>query len=812
MSARVGVDGKFFNCGEQRFDLRGVTYGTFAPRHDEARFPERDRIKLDFEAIQEAGFTTVRTYTVPPDDVLDLAGDRGLRILSDVFYPDWRYLVGASRREQRRVDRAARNEVRAAARRLAGNEQLLALSLGNEVPADVLRWLGTDVVAGTIRGLVDVVREVDPDMLLTYGNYPTAEYLQLDSLDFLTFNVYLEQPEDFRRYLTRLQHLAGDRPLVLGEIGNAAGPSCQGNRRQAEVTAWQLETAIERGVAGTCVFSWTDDWWVGDSPVEGWHFGLTTSDRSPRPALAVADEWNRRTVRDLDFPWPSITVVVCAYNAEPTLDECLRHACALDYPDLEVMVVDDGSTDSTTEIVRRHPRCRLVSIPHAGLAVARNEGFRQARGDLIAYLDSDAYPSPEWPYYLALGLDGPNVAGVGGPNLPPEEDPVSAHMVARAPGGPVHVLISDDRAEHLPGCNMAFWKEVLEEVGGFDPIYTAAGDDVDLCWRVLDRGLEIGFHPAALVWHHRRPGLKAYLRQQRGYGRSEALVEARNPDRFTPAGTARWRGRIYNSLAPTATRQRIYRGVYGVAAFQSVYQGGGYLLDLVHQVGVPIAAGLLITFPLLARSVWGATPALCAIAFGLGLVVTDVIRTQAPRSLRSGRLRFRLGVAVHHLLQPIVRTWGRTRSRSLAHRQLPPRDPLPQPVPSGRRRVILLPEDRPRAELAMALVDHLRRAKVRVLQSTGWDDYDARILRSPFVHGDLQTSSYPTGFVQLRIRCRLWWPRLAVVLAVALVAVSVGIPELAVLVVGLALVETVRGVVSVYLLLHRIIPSSEAER
>src|SRR5207247_3038599 len=108
---------------------------------------------------------------------------------------------------------------------------------------------------------------------------------------------------------------------------------------------------------------------------------------------------------------------------------------------LEVIVVDDGSTDDTAAIAARHPRARLVSIPHAGLSVARNEGFRVARSDLVAYLDSDAYPSPEWPYYLALAFDSPSVAGAGGPNIPPVGDPRGAHEVARAPGGPVHVLV-----------------------------------------------------------------------------------------------------------------------------------------------------------------------------------------------------------------------------------------------------------------------------------------------------------------------------------------------------------------------------------
>jgi glycosyltransferase involved in cell wall biosynthesis len=805
-NARIAVDGKFFSCGTERFIFRGVTYGTFSPREDDARYPDRHQIKLDLEAMQAAGFTVVRTYTVPPGDLLDLAADHDLRVVADVFYPDWRYLVGVSHREQRRVVRRARAEVREAARQLAGNERILALSLGNEIPGDVLRWLGTDLVANTIRELAEVAREQDPDLLVTYGNYPTTEYLPLDTLDFLTFNVYLERQDEFRRYLTKLQHLAGDRPLVLGEMGLDATAHPDGEVHQAEVLDWQLETAVERGVAGTCVFSWTDEWWVGDSPVRGWHFGLTRSDRSPRSALSVVTQWNSRTMRDLEFPWPSMSVVICAYNAEATIDECLRHTCALEYPDLEIIVIDDGSTDATAALARQHVRARVVMVRHAGLGAARNEGIRQARGDVVAYLDSDAYPCPEWPYYLALGFDGPGVGGVGGPNLPPAQDPVGAHIVARAPGGPVHVLTSDDRAEHVPGCNMAFWKVVLEGLGGFDPIYTAAGDDVDFCWKVLDDGWDIGFHPAALVWHHRRPGLRAYLRQQRSYGRSEALVEARNPDRFTGIGTARWRGHIYNSLTPTITRQRIYRGVYGAAAYQSVYQGGGFVLDLVHQVGVPVAALLLLTAPLVARSAWFGTPAACAVVFLAALTLVDMTRTMPPRSLRTQRWRFRFGVAVHHLLQPLVRTWGRTRSRSLARRHLPPCDPLPQPELPTHKGVVLLREDRPRAELAGALVSQLRHAKMRVLPSSGWDDYDARIVRSAFVFGDLQTSSHPTGYVQLRVRRRYRKVRLSAAAGVVLVAAALGEPFVAAAVAALTFFETLRGAVLVPLLLHRLVP------
>ena len=790
--SRVRVDGKQFAVGDRRFHFRGVTYGTFEPRADGHRFPELDRMKQDFVAMRDASFSVVRTYTTPPEDLIGLAADWDLRVLAGAFWLDWRYLVGASRRAVRGVAREARREVRDAARRLAGSEQVVGLVLGNEVPADVVRWTGTGTISSLLDELCEVVREEDPDTLVTYANYPTAEYVPLEGLDFLTFNVFLEEQQDFRSYLTRLHTLAGNRPLVLGELGLDAGPTEEGERRQAEFLDWQLETSLERGVAGTCVFSWTDEWWVGDSPVEGWHFGLTRGDRSARPALDVVGRRNGMGVADLRDRWESLSVVICAYNAADTLDECLRHSCALDYPDLEIIVVDDGSTDATADIARRHPRARLLPIEHAGLSVARNEGMRAATGEIVAYLDSDAYPSPEWPYYLVLGLDRRTVGGVGGPNVPPVDDPTGAQVVARSPGGPVHVLVSDDRAEHVPGCNMAFWRHVLEEVGGFDPIYTSAGDDVDVCWKVLDRRWEIGFHPAALVWHHRRPGLRRYLRQQRGYGRAEALVEARHPDRFSPIGTAKWRGRIYNSLVPSWGRARIYHGLYGTAAYQSIYRAGGYGIDLAHQVGVPTAVPLLLTSPLAALHPLLGLPAVLALVGLVVLAAADVARAEPPNDLRRGRTRFRLSVAVHHLLQPLVRTWGRRRAGSLARQQLPAVTPLPGPASLAPGGTVLLPAAGPRGDVAAAIGAALRRRGLRVAAPTGWEDHDARLGLSALVAGDLVTSNHPPGTVQVCVRPRLRTARTAAAVAAGL-ALGLLAPVLAALAMVVVWGDLARG-------------------
>src|ERR1700752_3713752 len=110
---RIRVDGKHFAVGTKRFSFRGVTYGTFAPRDDGNQFPTRELAKQDFSAMSDAGFTVVRTYTAPPPDIVDLAADWGLCLLVGAFYPDWRYLVGAGRRDRVRMAREARAKVRA---------------------------------------------------------------------------------------------------------------------------------------------------------------------------------------------------------------------------------------------------------------------------------------------------------------------------------------------------------------------------------------------------------------------------------------------------------------------------------------------------------------------------------------------------------------------------------------------------------------------------------------------------------------------------------------------------------------------------
>src|SRR5262249_45175886 len=414
----------------------------------------------------------------------------------------------------------------------------------------------------------------------TYVNYPTTEYLELSCIDFVSFNVYLESAQRLAAYLARLQNLAGERPLLLAEVGLDSRRN--GLNRQADTLKWQVETIFEAGCAGTFVFAWTDEWNVAGNEIEDWDFGLTTRDRQPKPALGSVTRAFREIPFTSDQDWPRISVVVCSFNGTGTIGETLTALSRLNYPDYEVIVVDDGSTDKTASIARSHG-VRLVQTKNKGLSNARNLGWEAATGSIIAYIDDDAYPDRDWLPFLAASFMRTDHAGIGGPNLAPSGDGLIADAVAHAPGGPVHVLLSDDVAEHIPGCNMAYRVDRLRAIGGFDPRFKVAGDDVDICWRLERRGWTLGFCPAAIVFHHRRNSIRGYWKQQMQYARAEALLSDVWPQKYNGAGHLNWSGRLYGKgvINFFLSRPRIYHGSWGCSLFQSVYEPATGLLSAI---------------------------------------------------------------------------------------------------------------------------------------------------------------------------------------------------------------------------------------
>jgi hypothetical protein len=355
-----------------------------------------------------------------------------------------------------------------------------------------------------------------------------------------------------------------------------------------------------------------------------------------------------------------------------------------------------------------------------------------------------------------------------------------ADCVAHAPGGPVHVLLTHRKAEHIPGCNMAFRKVALKAIAGFDPQFHVAGDDVDMCWRLQAAGLALGFSPAAVVWHHRRNSVRAYWRQQKGYGKAEAMLERKWPEKYNLAGQAVWSGRVYtNGLTYTGWRaRRIYHGIWGTAPFQSLYEPAPSSLEalpmmpewyLIIVVSAALSLlGLAWRPLLLAVPVW----ALCvAVSCAQAIRCAKGAAFRLPAASTPERWQRRALTALLYLLQPLARLQGRVRHGLTFWRRQPA---LGYALPCPWTADIWTKGNQTIEERLSSMERRLRRLGFVTGCGSDFDRWDLDVtcglLGSARLH--MAVEKHGSGRELLRIRCR---PRASVFgLALCLLAGGLG--------------------------------------
>jgi O-antigen biosynthesis protein len=346
--------------------------------------------------------------------------------------------------------------------------------------------------------------------------------------------------------------------------------------------------------------------------------------------------------------------------------------------------------------------------------------------------------------------------------------------VAASPGGPVHVLVADDRAEHVPGCNMAFRKSALDRVGGFDPVYTNAGDDVDVCWKLLDHGERIAFAAAAQVRHRRRDTVRGYLRQQRSYGRAERMLAERHRHRFNRLGQARWGGVIYGGprLFRSLLRPIVYHGPMGSAPFQPVVRSRADEAVGLLSPYVPLAVPTALLGALAPLSAWWLTAPALALAV-VAIFAAAVALAVRPVRGEPHQLRFRLLVGLLHVVQPLVRTGGRVGA--------PPAHPAPE-APArwmGDREGWLF-----------LLARELRARRCTVRAGKEHDDWDLAAAVGPLLRCRITTAVVWHWVPMQRLALRPRAP-LAVAIAAAVAATAVDVR------LGVALVTLLAAVLAV---------------
>lgn len=716
---RVLAAGKFFELEgtAQPFQLRGVSYGPFAP--DAPR-----RFADDFRHIAALGFNAVRVYELPDQPMLDAAAAHGLRLVCGIPWTEHVDFLADSR-----VWAEIKQRVANAAAFLGRQENVAAILIGNEIEKTLVRWMRPRRVRAALEELVAIARAQAPRLLISYATYPSTEYLVPRNADFLAVNVYLEDRGALNRYLARLQNLAGNKPLVITEFG--LDTQAHGEAAQAETLHWFHEESLAAGCAGSVWFSYTDEWHRGGAEVTEWQFGLVTRDRVERAACRVARDLPRAHAPPAAAP--RISVVVCTRNGSRTLQGCLESLRALHYPDYEVLVIDDGSTDGTPKIARAFDFVRYHRQEPAGLSAARNRGMELATGTVIAYTDDDCIAHPDWLLHLSHAFTNEEVLAAGGPNIPPPPRNRVERVVAAAPGAPAHVLLTDSDAEHLPGCNLAIRKDALMRIDGFTEDFTTAGDDVDICWRLREHGGRgsLRFVPGAMVWHHRRFSIRAYLRQQRGYGFAEAMLMTAHPRRFGPLGGARWRGGIYGDHLPSENpvEGSIYHGPLGLGAFQTIYASNSGFRWWDWFTGVLWVAVALVALALEQFWIVG------SLVFFAVWAAWRISRRNAQQAQLRG-IGDRALLWLLSLLQPVVREFARLRGMLIYAARPTWRPHLPDILPPAKPRKFSCPlatlrfwseSNRDRHAFLGALREELLKERRLFRSDDGWRWFDLEL-------------------------------------------------------------------------------------
>ncbi|HKD66911.1 MAG TPA: glycosyltransferase, partial [Candidatus Binataceae bacterium] len=695
----VTAHGKFLSRAGSKFFLKAMRlHGPTVTDGFNARVELRARLAQ----LRAGHTTTVIANAADADGLLEMAAALDLHTLVELP-------VSAERLLNRTGLKALRAEVDLVARRFCGRPGLIGFLLCPAISADWLRMNGLGRIQSALAGLVRYLKRHSHGSMVAVRHQPSTRALAVLDEDFLYSSTPGMSGYELTNYIVSLHNMAESRPVVI-ELEAGCGDQDE-----------RIGCAFAAGAAGVVAPSFTA------APRTDALALIALNSDEVLPFVAL----NGNCPPALRKP-PMVSVVICAYNAERTIGPCLESLRKLDYPNYEVVVVDDGSRDATAEIATRFPEFRLIRQPNKGLSVARNVGMQAALGEFIAYTDSDCVVDPHWLTFMIGAMTANRFDACGGPNYAPHEEGRTEACVSASPGAPCHVLTAEDRAEHLAGCNMVFRKTVLQRIGGFDPQFTAAGDDVDICWRALDEGFVLGFSPAAFVWHFRRNTVKAYYNQQRGYGKAEAMLYRKYPERFNALGQVMWRGRIPGLARTMPGRRNLVAWVKTSSGFfQTIYEPPMGLLKFLPQtlewvvlwsalLAISLAAGFSALPGLLMLSLgpiwaayyaWKAPLEKCHDSFGARLVVAFLAYT-GPMFRTITRYKYRLAGG-----------WpGRAGVDATAHQR--------PAIQLGQRALKLAywsENGVPRDSLIDRLVKLFTRAALPVRVDSGWNDYDLEI-------------------------------------------------------------------------------------
>ena len=223
---------------------------------------------------------------------------------------------------------------------------------------------------------------------------------------------------------------------------------------------------------------------------------------------------------------PLVSIVIACPKRSWMLDECLEAIKAQSYEKWECLVLPDEDEKSKSEVEVEQRNVRFIPTGKVRPAEKRNIGIREAKGEIVAFIDDDAYPDAHWLEYAIKYFGEPDIGALGGPGVTPPGDQrlariggrvydnwlVSGNYRYRYHAGGVRMDVED-----YPSCNLFVRKDILDKIGGYRTDFWP-GEDTLLCKDIIDNWKRIVYDPWVVVYHHRRPLFLPHLRQLGRYG------------------------------------------------------------------------------------------------------------------------------------------------------------------------------------------------------------------------------------------------------------------------------------------------------
>ena len=228
----------------------------------------------------------------------------------------------------------------------------------------------------------------------------------------------------------------------------------------------------------------------------------------------------------------TVSIIVAVKGDNPNLRECIESCLRLDYPDFEILVLPDNV------VTLNYPKTRVIPTGEVTPPIKRDLALAQARGEIVAFLDDDAYPAKNWLSLALKHFTDPEIAAVGGPAVTPDSDSLLQKASGRVyssylmSGQYVYRYLPRPRrfVDDYPSCNFLVRKSILLELGGFNTKFWP-GEDTFLCLKIVrDLKKKIIYDPRVLVYHHRRGLFKGHLKQIANYALHRGYFVKRFPE------------------------------------------------------------------------------------------------------------------------------------------------------------------------------------------------------------------------------------------------------------------------------------------